>query len=76
MSDRGQRGGAVVFPFRRRPGFEPWLTKRQLAAYLSYSTRWVEIRMREGLPSKLIGGQRRFHLSEVEAWIEERANDR
>jgi len=76
MSDRGQHGGAVVIPFRHRRGFEPWLTKRQLAAHLSFSTRLVELRMRDGLPSKLIGGQRIFHLSEVEAWIEERANDR
>ena len=76
MSNTSPHGAAVVYPFPQRRGFEPWLTKRQLAAHLSYSTRWVEIRMREGLPSKLIGGQRRFHLSEVEAWIEERANDR
>jgi predicted DNA-binding transcriptional regulator AlpA len=66
---------ATVYPFPRR-GWEPWLTKKQLAAHFGYSTRWVELRVREGMPSKLIGGRRRFRLSEVEAWIEERANDR
>jgi hypothetical protein len=40
-----------LVPFPRRPGFEPWLTKKQLAAHYGYSTRWVELRMRDGLPS-------------------------
>lgn len=66
---------ATVYPFPKR-GWEPWLTKKQLAAHFSYSTRWIELRMREGMPSTLIGKRRRFHLSEVEAWIKERANDR
>jgi hypothetical protein len=50
--------------------FEPWVTKRQVAAHLGFSTRWVELPVREGMPSKLVGGHRRFRLSEVEAWIE------
>ena len=63
---------ATVVPFPRQVGFEPWLSKKQVAAHLGFSTRWVELRIRDGLPSKLIGGQRRFRLSEVEAWIEGR----
>jgi len=63
---------ATVVPFPRRHSFEPWLTKKQVAAHLGFSTRWVELRIRDGLPSKLIGGQRRFRLSEVEMWIEGR----
>jgi hypothetical protein len=51
---------------------EPWLTKKQLARHLGFSTRWVELRLRDGLPSRLIGGRRRFRLSEVERWVDGR----
>jgi predicted DNA-binding transcriptional regulator AlpA len=51
---------------------EPWLSKQQIADYFGRSTRWVELRVREGLPSKMIGGRRGFKLSEVEAWIDGR----
>ena len=51
---------------------EPWLTKRQLAVHLGFSTRWVELRLREGMPSRLMGGCRRFRLSEVEGWVDAR----
>jgi hypothetical protein len=55
-----------------QPSFavEPWLTKKQLAGHLGFSTRWIELRMRDGLPSRLIGGRRRFRLSEVERWVD------
>lgn len=52
-----------------RPGSEPWLSKRQLAAYFGFSTRWVELRVREGMPSEVIGGRRRFRVSECEEWL-------
>lgn len=48
------------------------LTKKQLAAELGRSERWVELRMREGLPSlppTRRYGMRRFVFSEVEAWL-------
>jgi predicted DNA-binding transcriptional regulator AlpA len=64
--------GASVVPFPRSALQEPWLSKRQIADYLGRSTRWVELRVREGLPSKMIGGRRGFKLSEVEAWIDGR----
>ncbi len=64
------RGSVVVFP--RAAIREPWLNKRQIADYFGRSTRWVELRVREGLPSKMIGGRRGFRLSEVEAWIDRR----
>jgi hypothetical protein len=51
---------------------ERLVTKRQLAEHLSRSTRWVELRVREGLPSEpptTRYPQRRFRLSEVEAWL-------
>jgi predicted DNA-binding transcriptional regulator AlpA len=64
--------GAAIIPFPRAAVREPWLSKRQIADYFGRSTRWVELRMREGLPSKMIGGRRGFRLSEVEAWLDRR----
>jgi hypothetical protein len=58
-----------VVPFRRRPGSEPWLSRRQVAAYFGFSTRWVELRVREGMPSEVIGGRRRFRASDCEEWL-------
>jgi hypothetical protein len=62
---------ATIIPFPNRTGFEPWVTKRELARHLRYSTRWVELRHREGLPSVLMGGRRRYRISEVESWLRE-----
>jgi predicted DNA-binding transcriptional regulator AlpA len=64
--------GASVIPFPYTATWEPWLSKRQIADYFGRSTRWVELRVREGLPSKMIGGRRGFRLSEVEAWLDRR----
>lgn len=62
--------GAAVIPFPRAMAREPWLSKRQVAEYLGRSTRWVELRVRDGMPSKMIGGRRGFRLSEVEEWLD------
>jgi len=62
----------VVIPFPARTAWEPELSKRQLAEVLGYSTRWVELRVREGMPSRMVGSQRRFRLSDVESWLERR----
>src|SRR4051812_35511517 len=37
-----------------------WLTKRELAEHLRLSTRWIEQRHHDGLPSQLVGGVRRY----------------
>lgn len=55
-----------------RPGSEPWLSKRQVAGHFGYSTRWVELRVKDGMPSQMIGGHRKFRLSECELWLLER----
>ncbi len=59
-----------VIPF---PGsYEPLMSKRQLADYLGFSTRWVELRVHDGLPvATTIGNQKRFRLSEVMRWLSE-----
>jgi len=59
----------IVIPFPRRTDWEPEMSKRQLAQWLGFSTRWVELRVREGMPSRIQGNQRRFRLSECEAWL-------
>lgn len=55
-----------VVEFRWR---EPFLTKGQLAAHYGFSTKWVERQMRKGLPSRTIGGSRRYLLSETDVWL-------
>lgn len=62
-------GMGIVIPFPRRTDWEPELSKRQVAQWFGFSTRWVELRMREGMPSRMRGHQRRFLLSECEAWL-------
>jgi hypothetical protein len=70
LSQSASRATVIAFP--QRAGFEPWLSKKQLAAHYGYSVRWVELRVRDGMPSHRRGGQLRFLLSEVEAWFEGR----
>ena len=58
---------------RRRHFQESWSTKKQIAAHLGFSTRWVEYRVAEGMRHRMMGGQMRFRASECEAWLQERA---
>lgn len=66
-NNQPKKGGpnGVLIPFPT----EPWLTKQQVAAHLKFSTRWVEKRVTEGMPCRRFGGQPRFQLSAVEAWL-------
>jgi hypothetical protein len=57
---------------QERQGTEPWLSKTDLADHYSFSTRWVELRVRDGMPARRIGGRLRFRVSETDAWLEER----
>lgn len=67
-----EQPAGVLVAFPQRPGFEPWVSKAHVASYLGRSTRWVELRVRDGLPSQMIGGRRSFRLSAVDAWIRDR----
>ena len=52
------------------------LTKKQLASELGRSTRWIELRMKEGmpvLPRRLPGEHARFELAAVREWLDQRA---
>jgi hypothetical protein len=53
---------------------EPWLPLKVLARQLGCSTRWLEYRLTEGLPSAVIAGRRKFRQSEVERWLEARGH--
>ena len=48
------------------------LTKQQLAAHLDRSPRWIEMRVKDGMPSLDPTARfphRRFRLADVEAWL-------
>ena len=50
------------------------LTKKQLAAHLGRSARWVELKVREGMPVEQATdryGRRRYNLRLVETWLHE-----
>jgi hypothetical protein len=49
---------------------EPWVGKRELAAYFACSVRWIESRVAEGMPSAIVAGQRKFKLKQAERWLE------
>jgi len=48
------------------------LTKKQFAAHprVRRSPRWVELRVREGMPSHMDGSRRMFPLDQCLAWLE------
>ena len=51
------------------------LSKRELARELGRSTRWVEMRMREGLPVTARSNPRehaRYDLARVREWLDQR----
>lgn len=65
---------AQVLPFPTT--HEPWLSKKQIAAHFGRTTRWVEMRMAEGMPHRKDGESREartmFRMSDVEAWMDDR----
>lgn len=61
----------IAFPAHRMLDREPWVSRRQLAAHLGFSLRWVDLRVRDGMPSMKMRGERRFKVSECERWLEQ-----
>jgi hypothetical protein len=49
-----------------------WLSKKELSRALGVSTRWIELRMAEGLPHREIAGGKKFQLTACEAWLRRR----
>ncbi len=48
---------------------EGWVTKRQLAAHLQVTPRWIELQYPHGLPYIRREGIVRYRISEVERWL-------
>jgi hypothetical protein len=62
-------GGQVISLPRRGDAL---LTKKQLAAVLSRSERWAELKAKEGMPMEEATdryGRRRYNLRLVQAWL-------
>lgn len=53
---------------------EPFITKSEFAQRLGFSTRWVERRVKEGMPHYMVGGRLRFQASVAGRWVLERNN--
>jgi hypothetical protein len=68
-----KEGNVAVVDFGRTD--EPPLSKKQLAQHpdIRRSTRWVEMRMAEGMPAHWDGVRRTFLLSEVKSWLNSRS---
>jgi hypothetical protein len=47
----------------------PLLNKQQVARHYGMSPRWVEYQLAKGMPSRMIGGCRRFELDAVDGWL-------
>ncbi len=63
-------GQLVSLPVRG----EMMLTKKQLAAHLKRSERWVELKVRDGMPVEPATdryGRRRYNLGLVQEWLNE-----
>jgi hypothetical protein len=67
----------IPFPARRRDGdvSEPWLDGTQLGRHFGVSDRTVRRWRAEGMPSKLLGGSRRYRISEAERWHSTRESE-
>jgi hypothetical protein len=84
---RPVRGAALTLRQRRREALpripavlpcagetasrEVWVTKRQLAAHLQVTPRWIEMKHPHGLPHVRRDGILRYRISEVERWLRE-----
>ena len=69
------QGGVVVASPLRTDGsalWEPWLDERAIARHFGVSTRTVRRWRMAGMPSRSIGGVRRYRLSACESWHEQR----
>lgn len=60
----------LTFPARPADGatWEPWVDEPAAARHFGASERTVRRWRTLGMPSRLIGGLRRYRLTECEAW--------
>ncbi len=73
MTEEGAE--VIAFPARRRGGelWEPWVSEAVIARHYDVSERTVRRWRAQGMPSRMLGGWRRFRLSQVESWHAERS---
>jgi hypothetical protein len=50
---------------------EAWIERADLGCQLGKDDWWIELRVREGMPSRPHARPRQFKLSEVDAWLKE-----
>jgi len=70
-------GELLAFPARRAArvaGYEPWVGEEAVARHYAVSTRTVRRWRVAGMPSRLLGGRRRFRIGETERWHAERGD--
>jgi hypothetical protein len=48
---------------------EPFVDIEELASHLHMSRRWVEYRIKDGMPRKMFGSAPRFQVSECLDWL-------
>jgi phage terminase Nu1 subunit (DNA packaging protein) len=65
----------IAFPTRRDEAgvvWEPWVDEDGVARHFGVSGRTVRRWRAEGMPSRLIGGSRRYKIAACEQWHRER----
>jgi hypothetical protein len=55
---------------------EAWIERSDLGLQLGKDDWWIELRLREGMPSRPHARPRQFKLSEVNAWLNEQGSER
>ncbi len=76
MSAPGRETAVIAFPPRHDEGgtrWEPWVDEPTVAAHFGVSAPAVRRWRVEGMPSRLIGGSRRYKIAACERWHEERS---
>lgn len=69
-------GEVVRFPKRYVDGepWEPWIDERAIARHFSVSPRTVRRWRVAGMPSLLVGAQRRYRIGAAERWHRDQQN--
>jgi phage terminase Nu1 subunit (DNA packaging protein) len=60
----------IAFPQRKIEGetWEPWTDERNVAGYFGVDPRTIRRWRKNGMPSEIFGGVRRYRLSECQDW--------
>ncbi|UGS35246.1 hypothetical protein DSM104329_01632 [Capillimicrobium parvum] len=69
--------GGMVIPFPDRfddhgTRWQPWVAERVVANHFGVSGRTVRRWQTQGMPSRMVGGSRRYRLSICDEWLADR----